>query len=202
MANVQDKQLAIARVYARSMLELAGTEEARSALVEELQEVVSYAADNPDFEHFVSSPLVDSERRAESLEKLFRGKLSDLVVDAMQVINRKGRLSLLQTIAAVSRSEAQALRGRLDAHVVTAVPLSNGLQAELSAAIERWAGRPADLTAKVDPELIGGMVLRVGDRKIEQTVRQELRGLREAIADRASRQVYADFFDEGRATDG
>ncbi len=202
MANVQDKQLAIARVYARSVLELAGSEEARGDVVGEFQALVTHAAENADFQHFISSPLVDPVARSGSLEKLFRGQMSDLAVDALQVINRKGRLALLPAIAAECRREAQGLRGRIDAQVTTAVALGDQLRAELELAIESWVGKPADLEEAVDPQLIGGMVLRIGDRRIDRTVSQDLHGLRAALHDRASRAVHDGYFDQGQGADG
>lgn len=197
MSRVHEKQIAIARVYARAMLELAGEAEARERVVEELREVAAHAAGHHDFADFLASPLVDSADRAITIEKLFRGRLGDLVVDALQVINRKGRLALLPTIAAVSRDEDREMRGRIDARVRTAVPLDELLRSKLLRAVERLTGKQADLEESVEPELLGGMVLHVGDRKIDRSVRQELRGLAARLEERASREVLAagDYFD-------
>ncbi len=189
MPNIDDKQLAIASVYARSILELAQDQGVTDSLLAEFEEVAGALATNPELADFFSSPLVDSTERGASLEKIFRGKASDLLVDSLQVINRKGRLEMLATIVIALRQERQALRGEIEVEVATAVPLSDALRARLQTAVDQFSGKKSQLVEVVDPELLGGMVLRLGDQKIDSSVARELEKMNEILAARTSREI-------------
>lgn len=189
MANVSDRELSLARVYSRSMLELAEEQGQGDALLAELQELVKYLDRNAEFEQFLASPLVDGEDRARTLEKAFRGKASDLLVDSLQVVNRKGRLGLLRAIAEGYRIEHRDLRGNAEAVVRTAVPLSEPMRARVRESVARFTGRQPQLIEKVDPSLIGGIVIEVGGQKIDGSVASRLRELGQALERRASQEI-------------
>jgi F-type H+-transporting ATPase subunit delta len=189
MASVSDRELALARVYSKSMLALAEERGEADALLEELQELVSSLDRNPELERFLGSPLVENEDRADVLERLFRGRASDLLVDALQVVNRKGRLGLLRAIAEGYRIEHRALRGIADARVRTAVPLSEALRARVREAVARFTGKQAYLIEKVDPALLGGIVIEVEGKKIDGSVASRLRELGHTLEQRASQEI-------------
>ncbi len=99
MASVSDKELALARVYSQAMIELSAGAGDTQTLGEELADLAAFLDRDPAFDRFLSSPTVDPESRRAALEKLFRGKYSDLCVDALQVMNRKDRLSLVRAVS-------------------------------------------------------------------------------------------------------
>jgi F-type H+-transporting ATPase subunit delta len=190
MARVDEKQVAVARVYCRSMLDLAESGGEAESLLEELHGLVALMEKNDGFRNFLVSPLVDSGERERILEKQLRGKLSDLLVNSLQVLNRHGRLDILETLVEVFRTQYQERHGQVDVHVTTAVPLGDALRAEIEAAAERLAGKTPKLIASVDESLIGGLVIRIGDRKIDTSVARALRNLRDGLGERASQQIY------------
>lgn len=187
MAN--DRELSIAHVYSKAMLDLAEQQGEADSLLEELQGLVEYLDRNPELERFMASPLVDDEDRGSVLEKAFRGKTSDLLLDSLQVINRKGRLSLLRGIVEGYRSGHRKLRGMVEARVRTAVPLSEALRARVREAVARHTGHQPVLIEKVDPALIGGIVIEVGGEKIDGSVSNKLRELGKALEARASQEI-------------
>ena len=139
MAEVDDEQLALAGVYSRAMLELAVSSGEADTLLEELRELSALAEENADFEAFLSSPTIDAEVREQSLEKLFRGKASDLLVNSLQILNRKERLGLVRAVAESYRLAHEELRGQIDAHVRTAVKLNDEGKVEDFAINEKCA---------------------------------------------------------------
>lgn len=189
MANVSDRELSLARVYSRSMLELAEQQGQAEAVLDELLELVKYLDRNPEFEQFLGSPLVEAEDRGRTLERALRGKASDLLVDSLQVVNRKGRLGLLRAIAEGYRVEFRDLRGIADAVVRTAVPLSEPMRARVRDSVARFTGKQPFLIEKVDPSLIGGIVIEVGGQKIDGSVSSRLRELGQALERRASQEI-------------
>jgi F-type H+-transporting ATPase subunit delta len=189
MASVSDRELSIARVYSKAMLDLAEERGEADALLDELQELVRYLDRNSELEQFLGSPLVDDDDRARVLEKVFRGRASDLLVDSLQVVNRKGRLGLLRAIAEGYRLEHRNLRGIADAVVRTAVPLSDALRARVRETVTRFTGKQAHLIEKVDPALLGGIVIEVDGQKIDGSVASRLRELGQTLEQRASQEI-------------
>ena len=99
MSTADDTQLAVAAVYSRALLALARERGEEDALLDELTQVADYLARTPAFIDFLGSPLVDGDARQQVIEKAFRGRASDLLVDGLQVLNRKERLGLLAAVA-------------------------------------------------------------------------------------------------------
>jgi F-type H+-transporting ATPase subunit delta len=190
MSSVDDRALGLGRLYARSILDLAEEQGQADELLEELTGLAQYLESTPELGTFFGSPLVEDETRARTIEKVFRGRASDLLVDALQVINRKGRLGSLRVIAEAYRQELRDRRGLVDAKVRTAVPLTDALRAGLTDSLARFTGRKPTLLEKVDPSLIGGMVVEVAGTKIDTSVSSRLRDLGAALERRASEEIH------------
>jgi F-type H+-transporting ATPase subunit delta len=107
------------------------------------------------------------------------------------VINRKGRLSSLRAIAEAYRVALRDLRGWMDVHVRTAVPLSEPLRQRLIQALAASTSRKPALIEHVDPSVVGGLVVEVEGRKIDASVASRLHGLSEALLARASREIHS-----------
>jgi F-type H+-transporting ATPase subunit delta len=189
MAKVDDRDLPLGRLYAAGMLRLAEEHGQGDALLEELQELVALLDRNPRLDDFLSSPLVDGKVRARVIEKTFRGQASDLLVDSLQVINRKGRLAFLRAVAEAYRIAHRDLRGWVEVHVRTAVPLTGALRTRVKDAAAVATGRKPALVERVDPALIGGIVIEAEGRKIDASVRTRLLEVRDALRNRASEEI-------------
>jgi len=171
---VNEKEIAVARVYARSMLGLAEQREEAETLLEELRELAVELESQPELTEFLASPFIDLERKGAAIEKLLRGSASDLLVDSLQVINRKRRLGLIPAIALVYRQEYETAHDVEAVNAVTAVPLTAVLRERVVAAAEGFTGKRVRLEERVDPDLIGGLVLEVGDQKLDSSVSADL----------------------------
>jgi len=189
MANVDDRDLAAGRIYGAAMLDLAEERGEAEALLGELAELVKFLDGQPQFEEFLGSPLVDDEERAAALERILRGRSSDLLLDSLQVINRKGRLGLLRAIAEAYRLEYRDRRGLVDVRVRTAVPLSEPLRVQLTEAVARFTGKTPFLIERVDPKILGGFVIEAAGKKVDTSVATRLRELSGALERRASQEI-------------
>ncbi len=201
MASVSDKELALARVYSQAMIELSAKAGDTQSLGEELADLSAFLDRDPAFDRFLSSPTVDPESRRKALEKLFRGRYSDLFVDAIQVMNRKDRLSLIRAVATTYRELDEARRGRVDVRVRTAMPLTAELRAQLKDAAKGLTGKEADLHESVDESLIAGMIVRIGDDQYDMSAATKVRSIQRRLRARASREAISGrSFVEGSAT--
>ncbi|HET9209494.1 MAG TPA: ATP synthase F1 subunit delta [Thermoanaerobaculia bacterium] len=191
MANVDEREREVGRLYAEAILHVAEEQGQAEALESELTGLVSYLDSNPAVEQLFGSPLVEEDQHAEMIEKAFRGKASDLLVDSLQVINRKGRLGSLRAIAGGYRAALRDLRGWMDVHVRTAVPLTDPLRARLTEALAASTSRKPSLIEHVDPAVIGGLVIQIEGRKIDASLASRLHHLSEALHARASREIHS-----------
>ncbi len=190
MSKVDDKQIAVARVYSRAMYDLAKSRGEAEQLLGELQEIAKLIEHDGAFATFVASPLVDTDDRAQTLEKLFRGRASDLLVDSLQVIHRKARLPMLPTIAEAFRREHQEQLGQVDVHIRTAVALTDRLRGDLRRAITQRYGKEPELHEEVDASLIGGIVLQVDDEKVDSSVVRQIAKMRHTLHERAAKEIH------------
>lgn len=192
MAGVSDQELAVGRVYSTAMLELAQAQGDVDVLLRELNDFTDAVAHSAEFQTFVTDPTIDPKARARSLDHLFRGKYSDLFVDSLQVLNRKGRLGLIAAVAEGYRAARDELQGRVRVYVKTAAPLTDALRDKIRDVAARRTGKQADLVESVDQALIGGLVLQIGDQKLDASVATKLKKLSDAFLERASREIRSE----------
>lgn len=181
--------MAVAGVYAESLYGAAGA--GADALLDEMQDLGRLLASDPDLRDYLTSPLVDTQERAAAIEKVFRGRASDLLVNTLQVVNRKGRSALLPSIVEAYRRKVDQIAGRIDVSVKSAVPLTDALRADLEASIQKFSGKQPRLSESVDSSLLAGMVVQIGDRKFDTSASAALGRLEAALLERASRQILA-----------
>lgn len=184
------QEVAIALVYARSALFLAEESGLTETLLEELGGLAMEVERNPAFEEFLVSPLVDERDRGAALDRLFRGRLSDVLLNTLQVMNAKGRIGLLMALAEAYRQEYEKLTNQIRVQVRTAAPLADSLRRQLEQAVSEFTGKRPTLEESVDESLIGGMVLQVGDRKVDSSLARALHELGRKLRDRASHEIH------------
>ena len=191
MASVDERHLGIARVYARAMLDIAEEQNAAESLGDELADLVALSQMDPDLEGFLSSPVLDSDSRRETFERAFRGRASDLLIDSLQVINKKGRLGLLEPMLVVYQEELRALRGEVEVKIATAVPLTEEQREDVRTRASEFTGKKAFLIEDVNADLLGGLVLQIGDQKVDMSVSKDLELLSNAYAKRLSSELLS-----------
>ncbi|MFQ5525757.1 MAG: ATP synthase F1 subunit delta [Thermoanaerobaculia bacterium] len=185
-----EREQAVARLYAGATLDLAEEAGTAEAVLEELEGVTSLLDRDVSFEHALSSPLVDADVRRDLLEKALRGKASDLVVNSLQVMNNKGRLELLRAFVEGYRQEYEERNGITEVDVTSAEALTEGQRKRVQEVASKWTGGAVRLVEIVDPEIIGGMVFRAGDRKLNRSISRELDIMKSRLFERASEQIH------------
>ncbi len=190
MATVDVQDLAIARVYSAAMLQLAQASGEVETVLAEVNDLADLFDRDEAFRAFATNPTIDMEPRKATMETLFRGRYSDLFVDALQVLNEKGRLGLIGALAESYRLGHEALTGHVQVFIRSAAPLTDELREKVRAVANRQTGKQADLIEEVDASLIGGLVMRIGDEKFDASVASKLRKLGNALLDRAAYEIH------------
>lgn len=190
MSAINEQEIALAKVYSKAMLELASQDGDGESLGEELNDLAAYIEKDDGFEHFLSSPTIDPGKRERLIEKLFRGKYSDLCVDSLQILNRKERLGLIRSVAHTFHLLFEEQQGRIEVHVTTAVALTDELRSRLRDAMKKRTGKETDLIETINESLIGGMTVRIGDEKFDMSVATKLNTMHESLMNRALRESH------------
>lgn len=185
----QDQHAAIAQVWAEALLGLAAGAGREDELLAELEGLAGLFAAEPALEAALAGPLVEDEAKRALVEKALRGRTSDLLADAVQVLRRKGRLGLVRAIARAYRELWTERKGRVEVSVTSVVPLAAEVRAELLAAARRRTGREPLLVEKIDPALIGGLVIRIEDHKYDGSVAGELAKLERYLLERGKSEL-------------
>lgn len=185
---------AIAMTYAQSLFELAKADGGQStieATLAELEEFAELARADKQFGEFVSSQVISSDHRSASLEKIFRGKLSNRVLDFLLVLNEKGRLGHLLGIVSAFDGLVQKAFGRVEVDAWTAAPMEAGEKQELERRLAQKIGRQVVLHAYTDPTMLGGIRLQVGDQLLDASLASQLRSIRQQLSENGPARIRA-----------
>ena len=170
----------VARPYAEALFRVAqtGSMSSWSAVASELGQIGAH----PDVLAFAGSPKVTSSQVAETIAYLVKSPLSDEAKNFIVMLAENGRISLLPEIAAQFVALKNASEGAADAAIHSAFELSDEQLAQLVATLEQKFGRKLNPTVTVDPSLIGGVRVVVGDEVLDTSVRAKLQQMHVALA--------------------
>jgi F-type H+-transporting ATPase subunit delta len=169
------------RVYANALFK-AALERGRIATVrEQLQQVVEAEAQVPELRELLRNPQLDPRARAAAIGDVL-GDADELLRNFLLVLADKGRTGQLEEIAREFERLVAEHEGVVHAELTTAVELSDEETTKLLGQIEQASGRKVEATRRVDPDLIGGIVLQVGSHRLDASVRGRLEGLRRRLA--------------------
>lgn len=176
-------ELNVARRYAEAMIEVAAEAGRIDPVAHELYLVESalHANDDQLFD-VMASPVFTVEERENVLRSVLpKVGISGEVANLVLVMNRNGRLGVFDLMRTSYNGFADERAGRVRAHVTTAEPLTPQLETEIKAALESATGKTVYIDHAIDPELIGGMVARVGGRVYDSSIRTRLQQMRRAL---------------------
>jgi F-type H+-transporting ATPase subunit delta len=172
-------ELRVASRYAKSLLDLAEEQGTLEQVKQDMDLFNSVLSESRDLRLLLRNPIVKHDKKLAILRAVFGGKVSDLTEKFFTIITQKNRESALEYIGAEFLTQYNLLRGVQLAEVTTASPLNAITRLQVTNLVRQQTGlQQVTLTEKIDPALIGGFVLRVGDRLINDSVSYRLRKLR------------------------
>jgi F-type H+-transporting ATPase subunit delta len=173
---------AAAKRYAKAVFDLASEAGELDKITDEFRAISALVDGHAELKLALTNPLVDPAQRKALIKTILdRLNVSQLTKNAVLLITDHRRSDVLGQIAVELARLSHEKAGRIQAEVISAQPLSEAQYQRVSAALEKWTGRKISLTRKVDANLIGGVVVRVGDRVFDGSVATRLRELRTAL---------------------
>ncbi|MEN3363823.1 MAG: F-type H+-transporting ATPase subunit delta [Burkholderiales bacterium] len=170
----------IARPYAEALFRVArsGNLGAWSNLVSEMAQVASH----PDVKEFAINPKVSDQQATDTFLSLLRSDVTPEARNFVGMLAENGRLTLLPEIAEQFHELKNAQEGAADAEITSAFEISDAQVKDLVATLEKKFGRKLNPSVTVDPSLIGGVRVAVGDEVLDTSVRAKLQKMHTALA--------------------
>lgn len=182
----------VGKVYAEALYHAAAKENQAGEVLEEFDALVDdLFRRDPRLEAFLSSTAIGRDRKRAALDSAFGGKANPVFVNFLQVLNNHDRLDVLRAVHAAYRNLFDQKAGRMRVEVQSAVPLADDQRQRLVGELRQAFGREPVLDERTDPELIAGLVVRVGDWVYDTSLRSRLRALRNDLIERSSYEIQS-----------
>ena len=168
----------VAGRYASALFDLAKEQNAVAAVETDLGKFESLLQMSPDLVSVVRSPILSSNVQGRALAAvLAKAGIGGIAANFIQLVARNRRLFVVPDMIKNFRSLAARARGEVLAEVTSATPLTDAQTASLRDTLKAQAGQNVVLATKVDPSLLGGLVVKIGSRMIDSSLKTKLSGL-------------------------
>lgn len=177
-------------VYAKALLGASEKAGETAAVLEGLQSLVDDVLEQaPGLQATLASPRVPLDAKEKMLDSAFAGRMAPTLLTFLKVVCRRGRFDCLRAILLATRQQYNELRGRVEVQLTSADALSAADLEATTNQLRAALGRDVDLQVKIAPELIGGLVIRVGDTVYDGSLANRLKQLRNDLVATSSQQI-------------
>jgi len=179
VASDEPIMASVAGRYASALFELASEERQLAEVEKRLLEFQALLDASPDLQRLIRSPVFSAEDQLRALSAVLdRAQIGGLAGNFFRLIAKNRRLFALPDMIKAFRALTARARGQVEAEVTSAFPLKDGQVEALKEALRASAGRDVQLNLKVDPALIGGLIVKLGNRMIDSSLRTKLSSLK------------------------
>ena len=182
MAGSTSNVSGVAERYANALFELAQDTKSLLAVESDLDRFAALIEESPDLKRLVRSPVFSSDEQLRAVAAVLeKDQIGGIVANLVKVAAGNRRLFAVPEMIVAFKRLAAKQRGEVTAEVTSAEPLSDAHVADLKAALKASLGKDVTLSSHVDPSLIGGLIVKVGSRMIDGSLRTKLNSLKLAM---------------------
>ncbi|WP_017730360.1 ATP synthase F1 subunit delta [Nafulsella turpanensis] len=167
-------EIRVASRYAKSLIELAKEKGVLEEVHNDMQLFSQTVESNRDLYLMLKNPIMGNDKKYAVLKAIFGDKVTEMTNAFFKIVSRKNREENLPAVAKEFHARYNIEKGIVAAEVTTTFPLTDEMRKEFRAIVEKISGKKAELSEKVDKSLIGGYVLKVGDRQIDESIQSRL----------------------------
>lgn len=178
-------QSTVARRYATALYEEADDTGVLEAIDEDVLMLRESLDSNRELSRFFESPVIPKEKKDAVIQSLLDDRVDELLVRFLRLLVRKDRETMAKPILDQYQALRDEQRGIIDAHVTVAQPLSDAEEENIVDVLEKQTGKSVRLHLEEDPDLLGGLVVRIGDHVFDGSVRNKLSALHDRLRDPA-----------------
>jgi F-type H+-transporting ATPase subunit delta len=189
---MDDETRHVAKVYAEALYKAAESAGQVVPVLEELEALVAGVfKQDPGLELFFASAAIGRDRKAELLRKTFEGRTTPTFLQFLEVLNHHDRLAMVRAIAQAYRALHDRKTRRLVIHVQSAVPLTDDERNRLREDVRAVGQFDPILDEKVDPDILGGLIIRIQDWVYDASVLARLHEVRDQLIERSSHGIQS-----------
>lgn len=161
--------------YAKSLMQLAADKGALEAVIADVKMIHALIEQSKDLQTFLASPLVKADKKRNVIMQLFENKVNALTLRFLEHVVEQGREAQLKSMMEQYVDLSNAQNGIAKVHLSTATAIDkDSKEAILKALQAHYKLNKIELSENVDPSLLGGMVLRIGDQQLDASIRRQL----------------------------
>ena len=162
-------------VYARALLAAAISGESVEEVMEQTESLCQdLLASNPQIRQLLESPRISHAEKERMLNKAFGDQMDITLLNFLKVLSRHGRMDCLSAIERSLRDQYNTMQGRVEVQVTSATPLDDETRAAITSQLASSLDQQVELVVEVNPELIGGTIVRIGDTVYDGSVANRL----------------------------
>ncbi|MGN6370522.1 MAG: ATP synthase F1 subunit delta [Phycisphaerae bacterium] len=180
---------AIGEVYAQALVNEAQKQGVLGEITEDVRGIGELLKSNSTFSSFTQNLTIGEEERLEALKKIFGGRVHPLMLQVLESMARRDRLMFLNGFVEAFEEILKKMSGHVDVELVSATELNPGVLDRIRQSLAQKAGGSVDLKVKIDPSLIGGVMVRIGDTLIDGSVATQLEKIEEQLKRRGVSQL-------------
>jgi len=168
--------------YANALYDLADEQGVLDAVAGDLASLQKMIDDSDDFRRFIKSPILSRADQAKGINAIIdKAQLSPTTKKFLGLVAQNRRLFALPGMIKGYRMILAQRRGQATAEVTSAAPLSDSQRMSLTDSLKKSVGKSVDIVSKVDPSILGGLIVRVGSRMVDSSLRSKLQRLKLAM---------------------
>ncbi|MCI5055841.1 MAG: ATP synthase F1 subunit delta [Flavobacteriales bacterium] len=165
--------------YSKALLGLAIEKNSADAVFGDMQHLEDVIESNKDLSMLLKSPIIRGDKKQDILNIIFKGAFSELTTAFIEIIVRKGREALLHQIANGYQKAYKQHNNIVTAEVTTAIKIDEKLKKEIVSKIK--SDKTVEIAEKIDSDILGGYIIRIGDRQVDASVRKKLNELKQGF---------------------
>jgi F-type H+-transporting ATPase subunit delta len=175
-------EITVAIRYAKSLIDLAVEQKALEAVNKDMDFFISTIKANSELKAVLENPIIYHDKKIHILEAIFDGKVSPVTIAFFKLMVNKNRAEVLYPAALEFINQYDVINNIIKATVVSATELSEANKKTIIADVEASTKGKVKLTTKVDPALIGGFILTVGDMQVDTSISSSLTKLKKEFS--------------------
>jgi F-type H+-transporting ATPase subunit delta len=165
--------------YAKALFQLAAEQDILEQSYQDIVFLDAVCTQSKEFSLLLKSPIVKTDKKLKILEEIFGSKINKVTMSFINIITTKRRESLLALVASSFITLYKKHNKIGTATVISATPLDKALKAEMIRFIKKNGDKNVELTEKIDENIIGGAIIRMGDKQLDASVSREISELRQ-----------------------
>jgi F-type H+-transporting ATPase subunit delta len=171
-------EIQVASRYAKSLIDLAQEQNLLEPVRQDIELFIKICKENSELRAVLANPIISLDKKAAILSSIFTGKVNPMILNYFKIVVSKGRSEILYATAKEFINSYNSFKNIVKATVSSAAPLSESSKKQIEDAVKEITKGQVILETKVDPDLIGGYILTVGDKQLDASISSSLKKLK------------------------